>query len=170
MIILEPIDDKHSASIQEIITDPELSRTSDIPSSPEAGEAIRWITRMKRLEEQGAGLTFAIVVDGIVVGCCGLYGIDKDRGVADLGFFLGRSYWGRGYATEGSGLLLTRAFDLIGLHSVRASCLVRNVPANRVLEKLGFRQSHSGPPPHWSKFPATEQYQYWSLTNESPTL
>ncbi|MBZ5498696.1 MAG: GNAT family N-acetyltransferase [Acidobacteriia bacterium] len=163
MLTIEPIDLKHSTAIHRIISDPQLTRTSDIPSSPSPDDTRAWIGRMKRLEELGTGQIFVILINDLVVGVCGLYGIDKASGSAELGFFVGSDYWRHGYASAGSSLLLMDGFVEMGLKSVRASCLTWNDGAKRVLQKLGFQALHEGPPPPNSKFPQTEKYLYWSL-------
>jgi ribosomal-protein-alanine N-acetyltransferase len=166
MIAIEPIDRRHRVSIQEIISDPELARTTDIPSPLPPDAAGGWIARMKSLEEKGTGFTFVILADNRVVGACGLYRVDSERKTADLGFFVGTPYWGRGYATAASRVLLARGFTVMGLCSVQAGCLAWNIGATRVLTKLGFQPSHEGPPPPGSKFRETERHRYWSMTRE----
>lgn len=166
MIAIEPIDRRHRDSIQEIISDPALARTTDIPSPLPPDAARGWIARMKSMEERGTGFTFVILADNRVVGACGLYRVDSERRTADLGFFVGTTYWRRGYATAASRVLLARAFIGMGLRSVRASCLAWNAGAARVLSKLGFQPSHEGPPPPGSKFPATERHRYWLMTRD----
>lgn len=166
MLTIEPIDARYSASIQDLFSNPEIPRTSDIPSSLPPDAASGWIARMKGLEERGTGLTFVILADGRVVGVCGLYRIDPSLRTADLGLIVGTPFWGRGHATAASRALLAHGFSTMGLQSVQANCLIWNARAMRLLEKLGFQPSHEGSPPPGSKFPATERYQYWSLTKD----
>jgi ribosomal-protein-alanine N-acetyltransferase len=47
---------------------------------------------------------------------------------------------GRGYMTEGMGLVLDHAFGELGLHRLEAGTLVDNVGSQRVLEKNGFER------------------------------
>jgi RimJ/RimL family protein N-acetyltransferase len=164
MLTIEPIDARHSPSIQELFSNPEIPRTTDIPSALPEDAASGWIARMKGLEERGKGLTFAILADDRVVGICGLYRIDIDQRTADLGLIIGTAFWGHGHATAAGRILLAHGFGAMGLQSVQADCLTWNVRAIRVLNRLGFQPSHEGPPPPGSKFPPTERYQYWLLT------
>jgi ribosomal-protein-alanine N-acetyltransferase len=163
MLKIETIDMCYSTVIHNIISDPELARTSDIPSYPSLDDVRAWIGRMMRLEELRTGRMFVILANDVVVGVCGLYGIDSASETAELGFFVASAYWRHGYATAGSRLLLTRGFVEMGLQSVHAGCLMWNDGAKRVLQKLGFQALHEGPPPPHSKFPQTERYIYWSL-------
>jgi RimJ/RimL family protein N-acetyltransferase len=167
-ITIEIIESRHSFCIHELISDPEIAKTSDIPHPLPLEEASAWIERMKVLREQGRALTFAVLVNSRVVGVCQLG--NRDRTISDsgeLGFFTGKAFWGRGYATEGSRLLLMLAFSELGLNAVSSSCLAWNTGAIRVLKKLGFESTHTGSPPQGSKFPQTEQFQYWILTREA---
>ena len=166
MLTIEPVESRHSAVIQEIIADPEMAETCDSPSAPPPDAASGWLARMQSLQEKGTGLTFAIVADGSVVGACGLYRIDCERGIAELGFFVGKRYWRRGYAASAGRILLARAFVGVGLRSVQASCLARNDGAKAVLKRLGFQPAHEGPPPPGSKFPPEERHHYWKLDRE----
>ena len=167
-IAIELIESRHSCCIHELISDPEIAKTSDIPYPLPLEGTSAWIERMKALREQGRALTFAMLVDSRVVGVC-QFG-NRDRTISDsgeLGFFTGKAFWGHGYATEGSRLLLILAFSELGVNSVSSSCLAWNTGAIRVLKKLGFESTHAGSPPRGSKFPKTEQFQYWILTREA---
>jgi ribosomal-protein-alanine N-acetyltransferase len=116
----------------------------------------------------GSHLVERLLADGNAVGGCQLGNIDRiNSNSGELGFFVGKPFWGRGYATEGSRLLLAYAFGELGLASVRSACLAWNAAAVRVLKKLGFELTHDGPPPRGSKFPETERFQYWILTSEA---
>jgi RimJ/RimL family protein N-acetyltransferase len=57
-------------------------------------------------------------------------------GVVELGYVLGRAYWGRGYATEAAGALdHARA---LGLCQLDAYSFVEDPASARVLEKAAF--------------------------------
>jgi [ribosomal protein S5]-alanine N-acetyltransferase len=166
-LTIELINNLHSSSIHELISDPEIAKTSDIPYPLPLEGASAWIERMKTLREQNLAFTYAVLVDSYVVGVCQIG--SRDRTIADsweMGFFTGKPFWGHGYATEGSRLLLRLAFGELGLNSVSSSCLAWNAGAVRVLKKLGFQSTHTGSPPQGSKFPETELFNYWILTRE----
>ncbi len=67
---------------------------------------------------------------------------DLDRvsdGEAELGYWLGRAWWGNGYATEAAQALVWFAGDALGLRRLTAGHAADNLPSGRVLSKLGFR-------------------------------
>jgi RimJ/RimL family protein N-acetyltransferase len=67
-------------------------------------------------------------------------GWDED-GVAELGYRLRRSAWGKGYATEGSRALIEKGFTEFGVRRVVAGTLAGNRGSRRVLEKSGLIQA-----------------------------
>lgn len=62
-----------------------------------------------------------------------------DEGSAELGYWIGEEYQGKGYATEASRVLIKRAFDDLNIERIYASYKCENMASKRVLEKLGFR-------------------------------
>jgi ribosomal-protein-alanine N-acetyltransferase len=59
---------------------------------------------------------------------------------ANLGYWMGEEFAGRGLMTEAVGVLLPFFFDTLGLHRLQAAFLPHNVASRRVLEKNGFRE------------------------------
>ena len=81
----------------------------------------------------------AIVVDGIACGGVGLQlGTDIERCSAEIGYWLGRAYWGRGIATDAVRAMSDYAFGTFGLERIFATAFARNVASQRVLEKAGY--------------------------------
>ena len=70
-----------------------------------------------------------------LVGSCGLG--RRPSGAVELGYWIARSDWGRGFATEACAALIeiARALDLA---SLEGSHFIDNPASGRVLEKLGF--------------------------------
>ena len=88
---------------------------------------------------RSAQTSFGIVVDGVVRGNINLHvGSDIERINAELGYWLGRPFWGRGVITDAVEAMTRHAFDALKLHRVFAVPFARNVASVRVLEKNGF--------------------------------
>ncbi len=79
----------------------------------------------------------------VLVGCIGLT-MQRGTRQAELGYWVGRKFWGHGVAPEAAARLLNWAFATLPLDSVVASALVENERSGRVLEKLGFRETGKG--------------------------
>ncbi|WP_213013231.1 GNAT family N-acetyltransferase [Paractinoplanes toevensis] len=56
----------------------------------------------------------------------------------ELGYRLRRAEWGKGYATEGSRALLTKAFTELGVHTVWAATMALNDGSRKVMAKVGM--------------------------------
>jgi ribosomal-protein-alanine N-acetyltransferase len=81
----------------------------------------------------------AIVVDGACVGGVGLERQhDVHRLTAELGYWLGHQYWGRGIATQAIAGVTAWAFHSLDLQRVFAQPYADNVASCRALEKAGF--------------------------------
>lgn len=65
-------------------------------------------------------------------------GEDTAPGVAELGYRLRRSVWGKGYAGEGSRALIHKGFGELGMERVFALTMVVNTKSRRVMEKSGL--------------------------------
>ncbi len=61
-------------------------------------------------------------------------------GDVDLGYRLIRTAWGKGYATEGSRVLVRKALMELDALQVVAVALIGNVASTRVMEKVGLRR------------------------------
>ena len=106
------------------------SMTSDIPYPFAAVQAMGWLRPVR------GEVRFAVELEGRLIGGTGFY--RRPSGAAELGFWLGRPWWGRGYATEAARAVVRRGFDnprLPGFSSARFS---DNAASARVLAKLGF--------------------------------
>ncbi len=63
--------------------------------------------------------------------------LDHDR--AELGYWVGVPYWGRGIATEAALEIARYGFEVLGFHRIFATCFVGNAASQRVLEKIGMK-------------------------------
>ncbi len=85
--------------------------------------------------------SFAIAVDGEAVGGIGLiFGQDIERRSAEIGYWLGEEYWGRGIVTEAVCALCEYTFAQFDLARIWAGVFEWNPGSMRVLEKAGFQR------------------------------
>jgi RimJ/RimL family protein N-acetyltransferase len=84
-------------------------------------------------------LSLAIIVEGLAVGGVGLQLMtDVNRRSAEVGYWLGAGYWGRGIASEAVTLVTEWAFGAHGLLRIFAQPFAGNLASRRVLEKSGY--------------------------------
>ncbi len=94
----------------------------------------------ERLNETGA-ITFAIVLDGAVVGCI-QYGeeTDPDYFAVAVDIFVSPAVYGRGVGSDAMRTLLAWLIDVRGHHRLTVDPAALNARAIHVYEKLGFRR------------------------------
>ena len=64
---------------------------------------------------------------------------DVERCSAEIGYWLGERYWGRGIATRALAGFTPYAFETYGVERLYATAFASNVASCRVLEKAGYR-------------------------------
>ena len=106
------------------------------------GMAEAWIATHEERFVAGESVTFAITDqrDDSLIGAIALDSM-KAGHQAELGYWIGEPYWGRGYCTEAAEAVLRHAFSL-DLVRVHAAALTSNPASGRVLQKIGMR--HEG--------------------------
>lgn len=86
------------------------------------------------------GKVFALYADEVFVGVGSLIPQTGEHRInAEIGYWLGEAYWGKGYATEAVKQLVAFAFNDLGLTRVYAYIFSFNTASMRVLEKCGFQ-------------------------------
>ena len=58
---------------------------------------------------------------------------------AELGFWIGREWWGQGYASEAAASVILFGFDKVGLNRIFAHHMARNPAAGQVLRHVGMQ-------------------------------
>ena len=123
-----------------IYSDPEVMRhvgAGPVASLAETASMLRSYADHQALH----GFSFWALLErasGALIGDAGLYRAGSE---VELGYTLGRAWWGRGYATEAAAACLDAAFGPLALDDVIALVEPANVASIRVLEKLGLRRA-----------------------------
>lgn len=73
------------------------------------------------------------------VGWCGFGYLDYDKSQKEIYFTLKSKYWGQGFATEASMVLIDYIFNELALEKLVAVAKPENRASQRVIAKLGFR-------------------------------
>jgi RimJ/RimL family protein N-acetyltransferase len=139
-VTLEPVAPRHADAVQRLAEDPAVTATTNLPEPYPPDGAAAWIRHVAPRHVAGDEYAFAVRnAAGSVVGVVGV--VDVRAGEeAELGYWIGRPFWNRGYATAAVREALRFAFGEAGLRHVFARPLARNVPSRRVLENLGFAE------------------------------
>lgn len=140
-LILRPFTADDAPAVQTLASAREIAAsTLLIPHPYPEGAAAAWIAKQG---EQADNHSFAVTLrdGGAVAGALGLH-VNRDHDRAEVGYWIGVPYWGRGYATEAARAVVGFAFETLHLNRVFALHFTTNPASGRVLEKLGMQ--HEG--------------------------
>ncbi len=118
----------------------EIAKTTlNIPHPYKAGMAETWIGTHQEEYRSGKGLVFAMVdrSDNQLMGAMGLI-ISHRFNRAELGYWVGKPFWGRGYATEAARELVRYGFQELKLNRIYATHMTHNPASGRVMQKIGM--------------------------------
>jgi len=123
--------------------DPEVH--AFLPGPWTRDKASTFFAAQNRLYERDGTCYFASVLraSGVLAGFVGLKYQDFDQPFApcfELGWFLGRAYWGQGYAGEGARASIAHGFGALGLDEIVSFTVPDNLRSRRVMERLGMRR------------------------------
>jgi RimJ/RimL family protein N-acetyltransferase len=133
------------AAMAQLANDPAVATmTARMPYPYARSDAEAFLRLQQEARRGGRELVLGIAdkADGAFVGCIGLdFSAAKS---AELGYWIGRPYWGQGIATEAARAMIDHAFETTRIEAVTGSCRVINDASRRVLEKCGLRYVSSG--------------------------
>jgi RimJ/RimL family protein N-acetyltransferase len=111
------------------------ANTARLPHPYRLGDAEQFIAAVNKRDGEAC---FVIALDGAAIGVCG---VEPREDGAELGYWLGVSYWGRGFATEAARAVIDHAFGDLEHDTLQSGARVSNPASRRVLEKCGFQWS-----------------------------
>lgn len=144
-VSIRPIASKDAEAVQRLVADPRILRETLLPEPYPAGGAARFIERMERERAAGLSHVFAVMVAEAVAGVVGVH--RRGGGWAEVGYWIGVPFWGRGVATSAVRRLTRFALEDLGYARLAAMPLARNVASRRVLEKNGYLHESTIPNP-----------------------
>jgi [ribosomal protein S5]-alanine N-acetyltransferase len=108
------------------------SMTGRMPFPYTEEVAHQWVDGLAEGEE-----AYGIILGNELIGICGF--TLEDSGDAELGYWIGKPYWGHGYATEAARAVMAHGFAKSGVRRFMCKHLNGNDASARVIRKLGFR-------------------------------
>jgi len=86
------------------------------------------------------GVVFTIILKSAqeIIGVMGL-GVEPAHEKGELGYWLGKEYWGRGYCTEAAKAVLEYGFNTLKLNRIYANYMKGNEASGRIMQKIGMQ-------------------------------
>lgn len=136
-LFLRPIEVRDAPIIARLAGDRRVAdMTGRIPHPYSLVDALRWIDEVKDAWSTGEKATFVIErsSDHQIVGVISISGESH----AEVGYWIGVPYWGKGYATEALREIVRHAFMAHGVEDIEAGHFPDNPASGRVMEKVGM--------------------------------
>lgn len=132
-LVLRPLAAGDAERIAALAGDWDIARmTARIPYPYSIALAHQWIGDLADGE-----VVYGIVHRGELIGVTGY--LPDDVGGAEVGYWIGKPWWGHGFATEAADALIKQCFASGKVVRVTCSHFVDNPASQRVITKLGFQ-------------------------------
>jgi len=138
---VRPIDDADLATVFRLCNNADVRRYCRAVRWPDMAQASAWLARIRQRVADGNAMQFVIELHAskTVIGTCVLFQIDEANQRAEIGYALGREFWGMGYMHAALVALVAYAFRVLGLHRLEAEVDPRNENSAASLRRLGFQ-------------------------------
>lgn len=142
-LTLRPLtSDDLQALYEVVVSDPEVAWTRTPGTLEDARRALEH--KLAHVRENGFGMLAVIDREsGEFLGYAGLQRLEGGKDT-EVGYYLGRSAWGRGLGTELAQALVAAGFERLGLDRIVAVVRPDNEASKRVLAKAGLRYVEHG--------------------------
>lgn len=145
-LILRPWQETEADSLFKYAGDPDIGPVAGWPPHTSVENSLEIIRTVFSAPE-----TYAVVLKdtGEPVGCCGimfsnsLHSATMKQSEAEIGYWIGKPFWGQGLIPEAVKALLARCFNDLALDAVWCGHYEGNSKSKRVCEKCGFRFHHT---------------------------
>lgn len=142
-VLLRPIKRSDISFFLKWFNDPEIIQylTRYLPMTEMAEE--KWIEELATKPQSEVVFIIEVIEDGSnkPIGNCGLHRIHPKDHTAEIGIVIGeKDYWGKGYGTEATQLLIEYGFKQLNLHRVSSWVIEFNKRSIKLCEKLGFQK------------------------------
>jgi 8-oxo-dGTP diphosphatase len=169
-LLLRPLEAADAAEFHRQINDWDICRKlPDAPFPYPAALAAQWIAAAAADRAAGRAEQFGLVdqVSGALIGCAGLR-LSRDKKSADLGYWLGRRFWGQNFGLEAAARLVSWGFAELPVQKITATIAADNDASRTILLRAGFTQTAKGTQAFQCRPGAKLPVQHFAITRETP--
>jgi [ribosomal protein S5]-alanine N-acetyltransferase len=139
-LIVRPVAEADLPALLAVNGDDAVTRFLPYASWQSLADGRAWYERMSILGARGESVQYVIIerASALAIGTCLLFRYEATSARAELGYVLGRKYWGQGIMREALTALIGCAFGGYALRRLEAEVDPLNSASTRLIEKLGF--------------------------------
>lgn len=124
-------------ALNTLLQAPEITRmTASIPLHTSELAMEFWVMQQQANWYRKLAFNYVVIHEGILIGVMGLF--QNSENDIELGYWIGKPYWGHGYASEAAMAILNAGFTALNLNHIDAGYFADNPVSGKVLEKMGF--------------------------------
>lgn len=140
-IILRPVKSTDLLALWDYLKDPLISEFTTWEYHQTVEETQTYLGQVLGRYENGSVENWGIELRGVgaLIGMIGFGSIDERHHNGEVGYVLGRQYWGKGLTSRALGLVVKEGFSVLRLEKIVGRCISENSGSKRVLEKAGFQ-------------------------------
>ncbi len=141
-LILRELGQADAPTLFEYFRDPEYTKFVSFDLHTSVEQTKGFIALMTNMYQQNDSIRWGIQLKESkqLVGTAGLHFWKRDIRCAEVGYHVGRPYWGRGFATEVLRALVDFGFHRMNLNRIEGRHNAGNDASGRVMEKVGFQK------------------------------
>jgi [ribosomal protein S5]-alanine N-acetyltransferase len=138
---LRPFTFDDESTVFALASDPEVARFVRFEAHRTPADTRLFLELAAERYRLGDLFALAIILreDERLIGSCGFVSQSPEPKTAEIGYWVGKSHWGKGYAVEAARALVRYGFEQMGLERIEAKCFLENHAGQRVIEKLGMK-------------------------------
>lgn len=144
-LLLRPFTLDDAPAVEQLAGDRDVAATVlPIPHPYELRMAEDWIGQQEEQFRRGEEVTWAIALlpgpggpPPSLIGSISLR-VNREHEHAELGYWIGKPYWGQGFATEAARAVIGYGFSVLNLNRIYARHMKQNTASGHVMEKAGM--------------------------------
>ena len=140
LVRIRPIETSDIPHIQRLAAAEEIANNTFVPHPYPPDAAKDFVHKAREQWRYEEAFVFAILerANERFVGCMGLHPLPAQTR-AEVGYWIGVPYWGRGLATAALGLIIQFGFEELKLNRIAAGHFPHNPASGRVMQKANMR-------------------------------
>lgn len=139
-LVLRPIALRDAVNVATALSDFEVTKNlSRVPYPYRESDAVDWINMQPK---NPAPQNTNFVVRGHTGKFCGVVGFDQGEPGPELGYYLARALWGKGFMSEAASAAIAWLFEQTDETTIISGAYLFNPASLAIQYKLGFEKSH----------------------------
>ncbi|ARI75532.1 GNAT family N-acetyltransferase [Halobacillus mangrovi] len=158
---LAPYEMSYAKQVAELAGEWEVAATTFVPHPYTIKDAEEWIGLHKEWLDRGTAYPLAMICKETkqLIGTMTLR-VNQKHQKGELAYWVGKPYWGKGYASEAAIRVVRYGFEELNLERIWAGAMTENSASSKVMQKAGL--SYEGTLKkdmlHWGEFKDIDVY------------